>query len=348
MSAYRLRVCCLLLLLILSLLCASGFSSDAKQLAEAESLIDRATKASSLTGSDGVPFFLQLRFGPLPGNARSKAGGYKLWWAAHDKWRAQADANGLQDVEVRNAQGLWLRQGIDPELDAIFGGARRFPFGGQLLRWNEKIVGLRERKVNGVKLSCVATERKDENRDLCFDPKLGVLIQITTSHTVFVFYHFEHMVWVTEYREYASLGDKLLPGEIEVSSNGRVIASIRLGSVAMQPKTAFADELFEPPQGYRVWPGCDQYEPAALNKNYSQPPGILNYAWFVGPQRVSDGVRITIGPDGKAQDVQLINPLAMDKDSKHVLSAFMNQTYDPAICDGKPVVGMLVMDFDQK
>lgn len=148
MSAYRLHLCCLLLLLTLLLLCASGFSSNAKQLAEAQELIDRATKVSNLTESDGVPFFLQLQFDPIPGRPSSKGGTYKLWWAAQDKWRAQAGTDGLQDIEVRNAQGLWLREDADPKLDSIFSGARRFPFGGPLLRWNEKIVGLRAREIN--------------------------------------------------------------------------------------------------------------------------------------------------------------------------------------------------------
>ncbi|HUI83737.1 MAG TPA: hypothetical protein VL240_05910 [Candidatus Binatia bacterium] len=337
-------------LLPLFFLVFPAFSSDAKQIAEAQALIDRAERVSSLTGPDAVPFFLQLRFDRTPSSLNGKGGTYTLWWSAHNKWRAQAESGQLREIELRNDQGLWLREDTDPRLNAIFSGARRFPFGGNLLAWNEKIVGLRERKLHGVKLSCVATEKLDVQRELCFDRQAGALIQDSSQVPVqssYVVRQFEPMEFLTEYRDYTGVGDRIVPGEIRTSTNGQVTASIRLVSVALQPKAPFSPDMFVAGQGYRLWPGCDQYQAAKFNRNFwRQAPGVLQRDWFTSGGRVADGVRIVVGADGKPQSVELINPVG--RPSKQVQSTFMSQTYEPAICDGKPVVGMLQMEFQQK
>jgi len=338
-------------LLLIPIFCAPlASSSDSKHLAEAQALIDRAETISNLTGPNAVPFFLEVRFDRSPTLISGRGGTYKLWWVAADKWRAEAQSGDLTEIEIRNDQGLWLRADTDPKLDAVFSGAHRFPFGGNLLAWSEKIVGLRERKLGGTKLSCVETEREGEQRELCFDPQAGMLIRTTALiplRTSSVLRQPEPMELITDYREYSGVGDKSLPGEIQTTSKGQVTASIRLIRVALQPRTPFVADMFAVPTGYRRWPGCDQYQAARFSKNFwRQTPGVLDHSWFTNAGHVADGVRITVGPDGKPEEVQLINPVG--KPSKQVQSVFMNQTYEPAVCDGKTVVGMLSMDFTRQ
>ncbi len=324
-----------------------GFSSDAKQLAEAQALLDRAETVSSLTAANAVPFFLELQFDRTPTNLSGKGGAYKLWWAGNKKWRAEAEAGDSRDFEIRNDEGLWSREDIDPKLAAIFSGARRFPFGGRMLAWNEKIVGLRERQLNGVKLPCVQTERLDEQREFCFDRETGVLIQtiaVVPVHSSLLLTQFEPREFVTEYLEYSSAGKKMLPAEIRISSAGKVVVSVRMVKVALQPMEPFAADMFTVPDKYQLWQTCEQYQAAGYGKNFwRQAPGLFDPAWFTGAGRIADGARIVVGSKGKAEDVQLLNPVG--KPSKLAQSALMNETYDPAICDGKPVAGLLFLDF---
>lgn len=325
----------------------SAFAIDPAKLAEAQTIIDRAEKVSSLTGANAVPFFLELRFDHTPFPATGKGGSYKLWWTARDKWRAEAESGDLREVEIRNEQGLWLTENTNPKLDAIFSGTRRFPFAGQILGWNEHIVGLHERKIKGVNFSCVATEQFDVQREFCFDPQSGALTQTSERvpvGTSLVVRQLEPMEYVIEYRQYSGVGDKILPGEIRISTEGQVAGLIRLVSVALAPKKPFAADMFVVPEGYRMWPGCDQYQAAKAGRNFwRQAPGLINHDWFSGGGKLADAVRITVGPDGKAQEVQLIDPVGQP--SKRVESAFMSEMYEPAICDGKPVAGMLLMNF---
>jgi hypothetical protein len=341
------HLACLAVLLLVSI---SAYSSDLDRIANARSIIDRAEKVSSLTSPASVPFFVELRFDRTPSVTSGKGGTYKLWWEARDKWRAEAQVGEIRTVEVRDDRGFWRSESTDPKADAVFSGAARFPFRGNLLGFDEKIIGLKERKVNGVKLSCVQTVVEDNQRELCFDPQTGVLIQTTAIvpvRTSMVARQFEPVEYVSEYRQYAAVGDKFLPGEIRVLTHYVVTASLRLVKVALQPKTGFAQDMFVPPAGYRMWPGCDNYRAARASKDFwKQSPSALNYHWFFGSEKVADGVRIVVGPDGHAQEVQLLNPTG--DPPKAMESAFRGQKYEPAICDGKPAVGMLTMDFTRE
>ena len=158
--------------------------------------------------------------------------------------------------------------------------------------------------------------------------------------------HLDPIDRVTEYRNYTSMGDKLVPQEIRSWSEGKPTTGIRLMHVTLYPKPSFPAILFNVPDGYQVWPGCDQYKaPEGRKDTMRQFVNDTGRGSFLGADRMPDGVRIMVGADGKAQEVQLINPGRIPP--LRFQSAFMTQTYEPAICDGKPVAGLLFIDFVQ-
>ncbi len=343
----RLLVRKLSTLFLLGFAAIAALGSDPKQIAEAQALIDRAEQLSSLAQPGSSPFFFQARIDHTPSKVTGKGGIYKLWWAADDKWREEAEADGAKAIRVRNESGLWMSPDFDPKLDAVFGGGRGFPFHGKLLGWDEKITGLKEQKIDGVQLSCVEVEKPERQRELCLDPHSGLLIRIISQvkvHTSSQLRTFDPRDLETEYRDYTGLGDKAVPSEIRHLERGQVTGVLRLISVSSGPKAPFAPNLFDAPAGHELWPACDHYESATLSNDFwRQSPVLLRRGWFNGPGKVADGVRVIVAPEGKAQQVRLVDPTG--EPSGSVVSAFMNGSYRPASCNGKPVVGTLFLKF---
>ena len=340
------RSACLLLAWMLSCACAV-FGSDSRQIADAKAVIARAEQLSSLTQPNSAPFFFQAQVDYTPSHLAGKGGVYKLWWAGEEKWRELAEVGDAQGLEIRDAKGLWMAREMDPEVQAVLGASRVYPFRGQLVAWDEKIVGLHEHKANGISFSCVQVERPEQQRELCFDAHTGLLDHVTMLvkvHTNSKLQSFDPIEVVTEYHDYTSVGDKAVPGEIRKLVRGRVTSSLRLTKVAVDPKPPFAADLFSIPAGFEVWPACTHWHAAQLSKDFWEQSAMeLNLSWFSGPGRVADAARVIVMPDGKAQEVQLIHPTGAA--SKEMVSAFMSQRYRPASCDGIPVVGTVVIDL---
>jgi hypothetical protein len=240
---------------------------DSKQLADADALIARAKKLSSLTQAGSIAFFVQAEISHAASKLTGSTGVYELWWAADDRWREEVDADNLKGLQIRNSEGLWVPPDLDPKLATIFADGQGFPFRGDLLRWNEEIVGLKERKVEGLRLSCVEVESPDLQRELCFDPKTGLLDQTTSEVKLerWQFIAFEPdtstavpitngkeggqylgevpstdtIEFVTKYANYSTIGNKIVPGEIRRNVKGRVIIIWKLIRIAPDPKPPF-------------------------------------------------------------------------------------------------------------
>ncbi|MFZ0312467.1 MAG: hypothetical protein WAL85_07145 [Candidatus Korobacteraceae bacterium] len=154
----------------------------------------------------------------------------------------------------------------------------------------------------------------------------------------------EPTIFLTQYRDYTGLGDKAIPTEVRQLSGGRVISVLRLISVSSAPKAPFASDMFDPPTGYQLWPACDHYQAAQFSNHvWRQTLAELRQEWLVNGGKVADGIQFVVLPSGKPQDVRLINPVG--KPSTETISTFMSQSYQPATCDGKPVTGMIWVDF---
>ncbi len=361
------------LLFFVTFVSFSATATDSKQLANAQALIARAERVSSLTQVGSSPFFVQANISHAASKLTGSKGVYKIWWAANDRWREEAEADNLKGLQIRNSQGLWLPSDLDPKLAAIFADGQGYPFRGELQRWNEEIVGLKERKLDNTYLSCVEVQGPELQRELCFDPRTGVLTETTSQIRLqkWQFLVFEPdtatpvpvragksggyylgedssptaVEFITKYADFTAIGDKIVPKEIRHTINGRVILIWKMVSIASGPKAPFAPAVFLAPDGYQLWPGCDRYQPPTFSKDFwRQAPTVLTTkSWLLNGRKAADGVQITVGADGQPERVALIGPAG--KPSKLLESTFMQQTYEPAICDGKGVRGTLLMDF---
>jgi hypothetical protein len=373
----RCFVCRFFVFLLLLTVSSAVQALDTKQKSEAEAIIARAEKLSSLTQAGSSPFYLQAEISHAASKLTGSKGVYQIWWAANDSWREEADADNLRGVQIRDSRGLWAPDELDPKLAAVFLDGQGYPFRGELLRWNEEIVGLEENKIDGTHVSCVETASPNLRRELCFDASGGLLVKITSEVTLLKWQTlaFEpdtstqvplsigmannylgevpspKVKFVTRYAGYAAIGDKTIPTEIRHTFNGKLIMIWKLVRIAPNPKPPFTPATFAVPTKYQLWAGCNRYQPPTLGKDFwRQAPTILNGTTVVnsGPYvtnaaTVAGGIQIKVGADGRPEEVTLLNPIG--KPSKLLESNFRNQVYEPAVCDGKAVPGLLTVDF---
>lgn len=363
--------------LFASVLASMAMAVDAKQLSTAQALITRAEKLSSMTQTEGNPFFVQAEIIHTASPLSGSTGVYRLWWADNNKWREEADAENLRGVQIR-AEGLWVSPDFNPKLSAIFADGQGYPFRGELLRWNEEIIGYRDHKADGISLSCVEVATPELQRELCFDSGTGLLRQ-TTSEVKLQRWQFialepdtstpvrvvvgntgdyvgqlpnpTTIEFVTKYADYTQVGNKFVPARIRHVVGGKTIVDWKLVRIAPDPKPPFDSQTFSVPEKYQPLAACDRYQPPSLKNDFwRQAPTIFSTStlvgdavWFTKAGKVADGVRITVGADGRPEEVALLNPIG--KTSKAMEETFLHQTYEAASCDGKPVAGALIIDF---
>lgn len=327
------------------LFCLPIYASD-ERLTEAQALITRADQLSVLSLPGSPPFLAQ---GTVQRSASAKSTPYSvkysLFWERKDKWVEVVETAGLSESQLRNEEGLWLPKDPVNTLDSTFAFSQGFPFMANAVRWDEKIKGLSQRRIGGKKLTCATVERPRVLRELCFAPDSGLLTQVVSNVTVMSTGQLSRRrseEIITEYLDYTKIGGRTLPSNIREYLNGQLRAEIRVLKVGIDVRVPA--RMFSVPAGYEVWPACEHYEPAAM------PPSFWRYSmrdvrhdWFDSYEHVADGIRVSVGPDGKAEQVTLINPTG--RNSKELVSIFKNGAYTPASCDGHPVRGVTKMTF---
>jgi hypothetical protein len=156
----------------------------------------------------------------------------------------------------------------------------------------------------------VEVESRDLQRELCFDPRTGLLNQTTrevklerwqsiafepdtstavplivgnTGAYLGLLPSPDTIEFVTKYAGYTTVGDKVVPAEIRRAINGKAIVNWKLVRIAPDPKPPFAPATFAVPDRYQLWAGCDSYQPPKFSKDFwRQAPMILSGATLRG------------------------------------------------------------------
>jgi hypothetical protein len=139
-----------------------------------------------------------------------------------------------------------------------------------------------------------------------------------------------------QYSEYAIFSDKSLPHVIRWKWDGRFERELRLKSLSANAQAS--DSLFASPSGYDRWDACEHYRYAYLPT--AAMPSSPEFKF-----KVADGFYIVVSPQGKAQEVRLIN--ATGRGAIEWIDWIMKQQYRPATCDDRPVVGYTYIPFPQ-
>lgn len=311
-------------------------ASDSKT-AEAQALLGKTEQLSGLAVKGAAPFRFEatVEYVGRPQSAQSERAAFVLLWASEDRWRASAESGENHEVHIHDADRMWQPKLPNSTLQSVFGDAMIFPFQRSLVRWDEKVGGLLERKIDGKKLSCVQLHSQKLNRELCINPSTG-LLERRSYRTVIEgdLRSIPVIDTVVEYRDYVKFGEKWVPQEIRTTSEGPMKRRVRVASLSFAP--AMPDELFTTPPGYEAWQECERHDYVQLSPMVLQGVSLTALA-----SKVADAVFVIVASDGKAQEVRLINPTG--RDPKEYVKLFMHARYRPATCDGKPVLGYLFM-----
>ncbi|MFI5116802.1 MAG: hypothetical protein ACHP8B_08895 [Terriglobales bacterium] len=307
-------------------------ASDAKQT-DAQALLDKAEQLSRLTTKGASPFVFQakIQYGEGPTHASAI---FFLVWADGDHWRATAVDAARREVYVRNPEGMWLPRVPDPGLITVFGDGMIFPFKRSLLDSEETIDGMRQREIDGQTLSCVRLHGKSRHRELCMDPKTGLLQRGSARPG-----RLAGPEVVTEFRDYSKEGEHWVPRQIRRMMNGQLVSDLRLLRLAFDAPTS--GDWFATPPGHEAWPDCDRYQPPSPSTSVEVPRNGVGGERMVLGGKLADEILIKVGADGESQDVRLVRPTS---NNAYLWAAILShQHFRPATCGGKPVMGYFLM-----
>ena len=316
---------------------ADSKPADPKKVAEAQAWLDTAEKLSLLTEKGSPPFVLQVTVERRERGEHSTASFYFLWQDAQH-WRAMAVDGDARELRMRNPEGLWRSNVPNPKLISAFARGMAFPFRRSFLPDQHTIVGLRQRKLKDVVVSCVELELPAEvdsgnKAEACVDRDTGLLRRMSWQ-----LWPGSGLNEVNEYIDYISFNGKWVPREVKVTDSGQLSRDARVVQLSSSlPTTA---DLFVTPPGYEAWPDCEHYRFAHLKSE-------LNFAFDLPmlPKKIADFIFVIIGPDGYAQDIRFLNPTG--RPTKKWVELFANRPFEPAACDGKPVMGDYYMPLPQ-
>ena len=329
LRGFRLVLTCALAVLPLS----ARLRADSNKQAEALALLDRADQLSRLTAKGASPFIFQARI-EYGDEQQHTAAMFFLVWADGEHWRATVVDAERREVYVRNPEGMWLPRLPDPGLITVFTDSMIFPYRRSLLDWDETIGGARQREIDGQTLSCVRVHGKRLHRELCLDPKTGLLQRASARPGVL-----SGREVVTEFRDYSKEGGRWVPREVRRTIDGRLLSDLRVMQLTFGDPTS--GDLFATPPGHEAWPDCDRYQPPSPSTAVEVPRNVVGVDRMVMGKKVADEILIKVGADGKAEDVRLVRPAT---NNAYLWSWFLSsQHFRPATCDGKPVVGYFIM-----
>jgi hypothetical protein len=334
---------------ILSLLVCAAFAmltvvgkADSKK-AEGQALLEKAEQASRLNAGGSPPFLFEATLDLVEGRAKKTANFYLLWQDT-ESWRAMAVEGNHREIHIRNPKGLWLPKLPDIALVPVFRYGMAFPFQKALVSWNGKIVDVRNRTIKNAKLRCVrfragvnAGMVEENESEACVDSVTGsvqrvTLQSLTATNDAGVRRAIGSSMTVVEYGDYAKFGEKWVPFEIRWTVDGGVEADLRVVQLRANPEAA--SDLFAGPPQYDVWPYCENYTTVHMDE--------ILFPGSIDPRSPgADAFYVVVGADGKAREVRLINPTG--RSTKQWVGYFMKQHYEPATCNGDPVLGYFLM-----
>jgi hypothetical protein len=329
---------------------------------EADALLLRAEK-TALYSSDEAPFPYHLRVDFILSSTPSKMQGRFIKdYLSHEQWRERYELGEYLRVGVRNGKQMGEVRS-DPfqpvRLDQV-----RNSLPPVVIRFEsaDKIRKINDKMVNGIRGKCVEYDTvrgaTGEENEVCVSLVDGTIMRLrqraTRGPCVFGCGLRE-----TEWSSYTSLRGKLYPKRVVLKTGTTKIVE---ADVKFTEGTDLAPAAFDIPSKFERRRACDQVSPPVRIQGRTP-----EYPHRVGEISYGAGmlVQARVGVDGRVQDAQAVRnrayatqpgpplPQAGDVDMTRALmdaeetfvGTVKQWTFEPAKCDGVPVVENILIHF---
>jgi hypothetical protein len=326
------------LILLLSTSISTRASDQSKR--DGEALIEKAEDQSNIFT---LPDFEMHAMVQIENRGKVLEGSYQFLWNGPEQWREDLSIPGYSETQVGMKGAVYLKRTTDvlqlriQQLHRALGygiaGTPSSSFVHMDLLPVEKIKAVRDRKIKGVKLSCVEIEwekaRSGSGREVCVNSSSGIPVR------------------AEPYREetWMPVGGKMFPRDLSYVENGKPVVTIQITEFKLS--TTFPPTGFEPPDGSNSRPGCMNPIPAySLSRPQLTHIEVLHVDRENSPTnelpalppRLGGQVLVysLIGTDGVPQRLRVIS--GDDPSwSDGFLATVKGTKYAPATCNGRAV-----------
>ena len=285
-------------------------------------------QAQEKTDIFALPSFRMDAIVRIDNDGKPLDGTYSLVWNGPAQWREEITFPGYTEIQVGNHGIVHLKRTAAVMPYRIFQLHSTLGFGSTVIRDgaffnlkpqdSEKVDKVRDRKLNGAKVTCVeiSDERNHLPRQVCIDQATGVLNR-------------EYLGFIDT--GWASVGPKIFPRSMKLLENGKPVVMVNVTD--MQAGQKFSPAMFDSPPGAVAKDGCMNPLPAHPIKDVvPKYPDEDKRALHQGVV----AVYALIDQNGIPQDLQTVLSASpgMDKSS---LDSIRQRRYAPATCNNKAV-----------
>jgi hypothetical protein len=244
-------------LLVLALFATAAIAKD-----DSHEMLTKAFQQSDIWTQGPVKMTAKVHL-PKPDGSGDINIDYTVSWAGPDKWRAEWNAQGLQQITILNngklstftnqtAPLVWADL-FESAIATLDDGNPAGPYTVPPMNWLKDKFDSAKKKVGSVDARCLTYGDPSNQEVLCIDP--------ATSHLL----NARHGFVSYDYNNYTAAGNNAYPQEIKVNFNDHLLVR---GDVTVSRGDKFADNLFTPPDKSTSvdFPSCGD-----LATNYSAP-----------------------------------------------------------------------------
>lgn len=324
------------LVVILGLWQPAWASDKIDQQAEFSRLQQAAEKANIFA----LPSFTMKANAQVEVRGKLIDGSYQLLWNGPSHWREEVSFPGYHEIQVGGQGVIWTQRSTDFIPVAIFNLHRALGFGSSagvpphtsLVRFDtnpkDVVTKKRHRKEHGISLTCLEVQKDGEyTSELCVRDDTGTLARETSFEAE---------------QDLQPLGTKIFPRRLTFQLESHPLAKVTI--TELTTGTQFPSDAFVAPAGASPQEGCMNPRAPRITRNESP-----QYPFGARSLRIQGtvSVQVEIGIDGTPQIRKIVESLNPDLEQS-AITAIQKWRYDPAVCEGKPVVTDTLMQVNYK
>jgi TonB family protein len=297
-----------------------NLSASADDKTRGADLISRSDADRDLRTPGSSPFRLKAKFELKGMRTGTVAGTWEETFLAPDQWRVQIDLPAYQEIIIRNGKDrYWRKLSSTPvplrvaQMKDLLG----FKQPVRLATPNYEIDKVRDRKINGQKVTCVHRKWRGVQEERCFDTE-GRLMKVEGAGSE---------TRRQEYSDFADFGGKRAPTKMRFVVAGD--EAVRVEVTSLERFSGPASEVLTPDASFEVRAACDAA--TAPKPEYSPDPNPA------GPNfRGTVVVAGEVGLDGRIHHAVVLQNAGTDL-TEAVLDTVRKWRFKPADCNGTPI-----------
>ena len=301
-------------------------SSAADLRSESEALLARARELSDIRALGRPGFHLRgvLRLVDVPNGPVE--GTYEESRDPKGHWRRTIEVPDFKYsmVETGDGRRIW-HVGTQPyppyfefRLRQLLSMSR-----GPLIPRGEAVTNISTRTIQGRRVNCILSKRKNIKREMCFDASTGVLVREQER--------VGDNKWTFGYFNYAPFGTKTIPRLVRQLEQNKTFVELEV--VELNTATEPKPELFARPAKAVEWPACDDpAPPVALEMPKPRMPSAARRRHLRGKVVIY----IVVGVDGRAYNATPVQADALSLAKATLDAVSLHWRFRPAMCNGVP------------